>query len=248
MGTPAFMAPEQAAGRSAQVDARSDLWSVGATLFALLTGRTVHLGANANEVLIATATMPPPSLSSLRSDLPPAVSATIDRALSLDRNRRFPNARAMRAALTGMPLDQSSAVTAPETPARTAPAHVPWRLVVAGAAIVFFSVWSLASRRGGASGAAISATTVSAVRGPAPGPLPQSSAALAPSPGKTKGSSSGSPMTRARGPSPKNVPARRPVGATPSIAPAASGAPSAAPAATTEAVPISEELLLERRQ
>src|SRR5262245_22960662 len=42
LGTPAFMAPEQARGRWDEVDARTDIWAVGATLFTLLTGRFVH--------------------------------------------------------------------------------------------------------------------------------------------------------------------------------------------------------------
>ena len=44
MGTPAFMAPEQARARWDEVDGRTDLWAVGATMFTLLTGRHVHEG------------------------------------------------------------------------------------------------------------------------------------------------------------------------------------------------------------
>ena len=49
MGTPAFMSPEQAYGRTHEVDAKSDIWAVGASLFRLLTGRHVHLGEGASE-------------------------------------------------------------------------------------------------------------------------------------------------------------------------------------------------------
>ncbi len=65
MGTPAFMAPEQARGLWDQVDARSDLWAVGATMFSLLTGSEVHTGRTGNEVLIAAATKPAPPLASV---------------------------------------------------------------------------------------------------------------------------------------------------------------------------------------
>src|SRR5580704_5504658 len=49
MGTPAFMPPEQARGLWEEVDGRSDLWAVGATMFNLLTGRVVHEGRTPNE-------------------------------------------------------------------------------------------------------------------------------------------------------------------------------------------------------
>src|SRR5262249_28072444 len=42
LGTPAFMPPEQAVGQSREVDARTDLWSAGATIFSLLSGQLVH--------------------------------------------------------------------------------------------------------------------------------------------------------------------------------------------------------------
>ena len=52
MGTPAFMSPEQARGLWDEVDGRSDLWAVGATMFNLLTGRVVHDGRTTNEQLL----------------------------------------------------------------------------------------------------------------------------------------------------------------------------------------------------
>src|SRR5581483_9335323 len=52
MGTPAFMAPEQARARWDEVDGRTDLWAVGATMFKLLTGRVVHLAETVNEQLL----------------------------------------------------------------------------------------------------------------------------------------------------------------------------------------------------
>ena len=58
------MAPEQARGRQAQVDARTDIWALGATLFFCLAGRRVHEGAvTANEALIFAATQRAPPLS-----------------------------------------------------------------------------------------------------------------------------------------------------------------------------------------
>jgi serine/threonine-protein kinase len=48
LGTPAFMPPEQARGRWEEVDARSDIWAVGATMFSLVAGRSVHEAATIN--------------------------------------------------------------------------------------------------------------------------------------------------------------------------------------------------------
>jgi len=99
LGTPGFMAPEQARGRGDLVDARTDIWAVGALLFFLLTGRTVHEAETPNELLIASATQPPRSIGELCIDLPEPVSALVDRALEMDRDRRWPDARSMHDAL-----------------------------------------------------------------------------------------------------------------------------------------------------
>ena len=100
LGTPAFMAPELAAGRLDQLDALTDLWAVGATMFQLLTGEPVHASQSDNQLLVLAATQPARSLATLRPDLEPWLVKIIDRALSFERRARWPNARAMSAALT----------------------------------------------------------------------------------------------------------------------------------------------------
>jgi len=99
LGTPAFMAHEQARGRWAEVDERSDLWSVGATMFALLTGESVHAAETRNEQLARAMRVPARAIGGLRPDLPPAFAEVIDRALSFEREQRWPNARSMAQAL-----------------------------------------------------------------------------------------------------------------------------------------------------
>jgi hypothetical protein len=99
MGTPAFMAPEQARARWDEVDGRTDLWAVGATLFTTLSGRHVHEATSSQEQLILSATTPAPPLASVVAGVPNEVAAVIDRALAFDRSRRWPNAAAMQAAV-----------------------------------------------------------------------------------------------------------------------------------------------------
>src|SRR6185503_637636 len=99
MGTPAFMPPEQALGNWSEVDARTDLWAVGATLFTLLTGRIVHEAATVNQLLLAAMTKPAPPLRKIFPELPRPIAAAIDRALAFDREKRWPDARSMQRAL-----------------------------------------------------------------------------------------------------------------------------------------------------
>ena len=99
MGTPAFMPPEQARGRWEQIDGRSDLWAVGATMFVALTGRQVHEGETVNEELLAAMTIPAPSLREVAPSLPAPLIDLVDRALAYDQDDRWSDARAMQAAV-----------------------------------------------------------------------------------------------------------------------------------------------------
>jgi len=110
-GSPAYMAPEQALGRSREVDARVDIYGLGATMFSLLSGEFVHDAESAHEMVIVTATTPARSLSTVRVRVPPAVVDLVDRAIAFDRSARWPDARSMRqavretyASLFGAPL------------------------------------------------------------------------------------------------------------------------------------------------
>ena len=105
LGTPAFMAPEQARGRHSNVDARTDIWAVGATMFFCLSGRHVHGDAGtANEALIFSATQPAPALRTLCPDVPEALARVVDRALALEPSKRWQSADAMRAAIASATL------------------------------------------------------------------------------------------------------------------------------------------------
>jgi serine/threonine-protein kinase len=99
LGTPAYMSPEQANGRIREIDARTDLWSVGAVLFTLITGAEVHEAATAAEQLICAATQPARLIESLAPWLERDLAAVANRALAFDRSVRWPSARAMQEAL-----------------------------------------------------------------------------------------------------------------------------------------------------
>ena len=129
MGTPAFMAPEQARGLWDEVDGRTDLWAVGATMFTLLSGSPVHAGRTTNEVLIAAATAPAQPLRSAVPDLAEPVAALVDRALAFDKSARWPDAASMQQELRrayhnlqGVPLSTHPRLTVPaDVPDRTLP-------------------------------------------------------------------------------------------------------------------------------
>ncbi len=99
MGTIGFMPPEQASGSWERIDARSDIWAVGATMFVLLTGRHVHEATNLHKELVSALTSPAPPIKSVAPELPAPIARVVDRALQFEPERRYPSAGAMRRAL-----------------------------------------------------------------------------------------------------------------------------------------------------
>jgi serine/threonine-protein kinase len=99
MGTPAFMAPEQALARWHDVDGRTDLWAVGATMFTLLSGRYVHEALSEHEQLIVSATRRAAPLATVASGVPAMVAAIVDRALAFEKEERWPDAMSMERAV-----------------------------------------------------------------------------------------------------------------------------------------------------
>jgi len=96
LGTPSFMAPEQAMGLADGVDGRADIFSIGATLYAMLSGQRLHQGRTDNEAFILAATTPAPSIARVAPDLPVEVITLVDRALAWDRRNRFEHCEQMR--------------------------------------------------------------------------------------------------------------------------------------------------------
>jgi len=96
-GTPLYMAPESI--RSPEVDARSDLYSLGAVAYYLLTATPPFSGNNIVEICAAHLHTPPEPPSRRRADLPADLEAVVLRCLQKDPEQRFPNAVQLRAAL-----------------------------------------------------------------------------------------------------------------------------------------------------
>ncbi|MHC4992350.1 MAG: serine/threonine-protein kinase [Planctomycetota bacterium] len=97
MGTPAYASPEQLRGDT--VDLRADIYSVGATLFTLLTDRAPFEGDNAVQVVANAVNQEPPRLSELRQDVPPRLDRVVDRCLSKEPDGRYADYTALRNAL-----------------------------------------------------------------------------------------------------------------------------------------------------
>jgi serine/threonine-protein kinase len=126
LGTPAFMAPEQALGNVSEIDAQTDLWAVGATLFTLFSGCLVHEGDNAQQLLIQAATRPARSLDSVVPGAPRCLVEVVARALAFDKPSRFRTAAEMQAEVAraareicgGVPTkEQLAPLAAPDGPA-----------------------------------------------------------------------------------------------------------------------------------
>jgi serine/threonine protein kinase len=116
MGTPGFMPPEQARARWDQVDARSDIWALGATLFNALSGRTVHDGEGTHEELVRTITDSAPPRAAAPPRGPAVVAALIDRALAFEPEDRWPTARAMQEAVQAARAEIGPSASAPPPP------------------------------------------------------------------------------------------------------------------------------------
>jgi serine/threonine-protein kinase len=101
MGTPLYMAPEQAVGRVAAIDSRTDIYAAGVVLYEMLCGRTPYQGDDFAVVMGALLEGKYPSPRSLRPDIPAHIEAAIVRALDRDMAKRFPSASAMREAISG---------------------------------------------------------------------------------------------------------------------------------------------------
>jgi serine/threonine-protein kinase len=118
VGTPMYMSPEQAQGFSEQVDARSDVYMLGAVLYEALTGRPPFLGLDAYDTLrrVVDDRVTPPSR--LNPEVPPAIEAVTLRCLEKDREKRYGSARELAEGLDRVLAEGTAAPPARKTTRR----------------------------------------------------------------------------------------------------------------------------------
>ena len=104
MGTPQYMAPEQALGKNTSIDARTDVFALGAIVYEMLGGAPAFGGSSLAEVVYKVVHAQPQPLAQLRQGLPLKVLSAVDRALQKDPAHRPKDVSAFVAELTGRPL------------------------------------------------------------------------------------------------------------------------------------------------
>ena len=127
IGTPEYMAPEQAQGRG-KIGPAADVYALGLVLYELLTGKLPFEADTPMGAMLARLIQPPRALHDLRPDLPPMFGAVIETALARDPAQRYPTAGALVDALRA--LDPTAATVnsdAPTLPVTPVAAHSPSR-------------------------------------------------------------------------------------------------------------------------
>ncbi|MCO8120509.1 serine/threonine-protein kinase [Stieleria sp. TO1_6] len=108
VGTPNYMAPEQAGGHSDRATRQSDVYSLGAILFACITGRPPLVGDSVVETLLQVVHEPPPMMRSFRSNVPADLETIVAKCLEKQPKKRYHSASAMAddldAYLEGRPI------------------------------------------------------------------------------------------------------------------------------------------------
>jgi eukaryotic-like serine/threonine-protein kinase len=133
LGTPQYMSPEQATGDRV-IDARSDIYSLGAVTYEMLSGEPPHSGSSAQAIIAKLMTSEPQPLNTLRSTIPVNVACAVEKALAKLPADRFASAQEFAAALQNPSFtiaskyQRGTAAQAAET--------TKWRRIAIGAAAV----------------------------------------------------------------------------------------------------------------
>jgi len=146
LGTPHYMSPEQAMG-DRELDARSDVYSLGATVYELLVGEPPHVGNSAQAIIAKILSDIPAPITRSRQFVPPNVDAAVQQALAKSPADRFTSAARFAEALTNptfrLPTAPGAAGGGPKPGRRVV---VLGALLVLSAALAFWVSWFLYSR------------------------------------------------------------------------------------------------------
>jgi serine/threonine protein kinase len=149
MGTPEYMAPEQAAGQP--VDARADVYAVGAILYEMLSGRPPHEGGNIMELLTAKATKAPTPVEVLRPDVPRDLGQLVMRTLAISPDLRPQSMESMAqelGRLSGVPPMEQALVETDRVPRKKTPYIAAGVLAAAGVVgVTWFGVERMEPKR-----------------------------------------------------------------------------------------------------
>jgi non-specific serine/threonine protein kinase len=157
VGTVPYMSPEQALGKD--VDARTDLFSLGVVLYELATGRLPFAGDTATQTIDQICHATPPEIGASRQDVPAELERIVRKCLEKDRDRRYTSARDIVVDLRNLQRDRVSPTGPLGAPARRASRRPLWL----GAALLAAAALALVAGvlyRGAAKGASIGSVAV----------------------------------------------------------------------------------------
>lgn len=175
LGTPQYMAPEQAMGERV-LDARADVYALGAVLYEMLAGEPPFAAESRQVALQRMLSEPPAALCLRRPEVPHALEAAVQRAMAKRPDQRFPSASAFAAALVAAPESadvaspradralraDSSPMPAAASTRRMVRARVAVYAALAGVGVGLTSAWAVARLSAGQSGSAPPAPPVAA--------------------------------------------------------------------------------------
>ncbi len=136
IGTPAYMAPEQARGEP--VDARADIWALGVMLYEMLAGRRPFRADNVIGMSHAIVETEPEPIEGLRRDVPKRVARVVHRALAKSVDARYPNMRGLLVDLEAMP-------SAVDSDAKHQGPWQRWKVWAAVIPLLVLGVWGAAN-------------------------------------------------------------------------------------------------------